>query len=101
MSSRAMERPTAPAPAMATRMGCSVLLGALLDDLVGVGGVLLAEHHVQEVAFLDHGVPLGQHALAEPVDPRDPAPRLLLERHGAVTDPRLCRRHLVEPDRAG
>src|SRR3954454_10629509 len=74
ISSRAMERPTAPAPAMATRMGCSVLLGAVVDDLVGVRGVLLAEHQVQQVAFLDHGVPLGQHSLAEPVDPCDPAP---------------------------
>ena len=44
---------------------------------------------------------LGQHALAEPVDPGDPAAGLLLELHGALADPGLGDRHLVDADRAG
>src|SRR4051812_5159318 len=51
ISSRAMDRPTAPAPAMATRI-VSAFLGSLVQDLVGTGGVLLAHHQVEEVALL-------------------------------------------------
>src|SRR4051794_12051419 len=69
MSSWATERPTAPAPAMATLMEGSVLLGALVDHGVRLGGVLLAHHQVQQVALLDHRVAGGQHALAQAVDP--------------------------------
>src|SRR5688500_9985316 len=71
ISSRAIERPTAPAPAMATRI--SLLLGAVLDDGVHVSGILLAHDEVEQVALLDHGLAGRQHALAEAVDPGDPA----------------------------
>src|SRR6478735_5404891 len=84
ISSRAMERPTAPAPAMATRMTSSALVRAGFDDLVGPGGVLLAHGDVKDVALLDHAVATRQHAFAETVDPGDPA----------------LRRDLVDPDGA-
>ena len=50
---------------------------------------LLADDEVQHVALLDDGVAGGQHALAQPVDPRDPAAGLLLEVDGALADPVL------------
>src|SRR4051812_36591239 len=100
ISSRAMDRPTAPAPAMATRMASSALVRAGVDDRVRRGRVLLAHGDVQDVALLDHAVPGREHALTEPVDPGDPALRLRLEVDGAVPDPRLGGRDLVDPDRA-
>src|SRR5687768_6852748 len=99
ISSRAIERPTAPAPAMATFT--SVLLGTAVEDGVGAGGVLLAHHQVEQVALLDDAVTGRQHALAEPVDPGDPDLRLLLQVDGAVADPLRRHRHLVDPDGAG
>src|SRR3954470_13033065 len=59
ISSRAIERPTAPAPAMATRI--SLLLGTCVDDGEHARGVLLAHHQVDQVALLDHRVARGQH----------------------------------------
>src|SRR5262245_40643915 len=86
ISSRAIERPTAPAPAMATRMSAppSVLLRAVVDDLEHVRGILLAHHQVDEVALLDDRLAVGEDPFAEPVDPGDPAPGLLLEVDGPV-----------------
>src|SRR3954470_10326962 len=99
MSSRAIERPTAPAPAMATLI--SSFLRALVDDLVGPGGVLLAHDQVEQVVLLDDAVDGGQHPSAQPVDPRDPGLAGGLEVDGAATDPAGRGRHLVDPDRAG
>src|SRR6478609_902141 len=96
-----MDRPTAPAPAMATRMAPSALVRAVVDDRVGVRGVLLAHHDVQDVALLDHALARRQGAFTEPVDPGDAAVGLELELDGPVTDPRLGRRDLVDPDGAG
>src|SRR3954470_10794368 len=98
ISSRAIERPTAPAPAMATLM--SLLLGAVGEDLVGVLRVLLTHHDVEQVALLDDAVPRGQHALAEAVDPGDAAPGVLLEPDGPVTHPHLRHGELVQTDGA-
>src|SRR5690349_21765569 len=80
ISSRAMERPTAPAPAMATRT--SALLRSRVDDLVDPRGVLLAHHQVHEVTLLQHRLAVRQDPLAEPVDPGDPGAGLLLEVDG-------------------
>src|SRR3954449_2022249 len=98
ISSRAIERPTAPAPAMATLTRS--LLRALVDDVVRAGGVLLAHHQVKQVALLDHAVGHRQHALAESVDPRDLRLGGRLEVDGPATDPGRRGGHLVDPDRA-
>src|SRR5215213_976663 len=98
ISSRAIERPTAPAPAMATLTRS--LLRPLVDDVVRAGGVLLAHHQVKQVALLDHALGRRQHALAEPVDPRDPGLRGGLEVDGTPADPGRRGGHLVDPDRA-
>src|SRR5688572_9498999 len=87
ISSRAIERPTAPAPAMATLM--SAFLRTLVEDGVRVRRALFADDQVQHVALLDDGLAGGQHALAQAVDPRDPAAGLLLEVDGALADPGL------------
>src|SRR4051794_5004795 len=99
ISSRAIDLPTAPAPAMATRM--SLVLRTLLEHVVDAAGVLLAHHRVHQVALLEHRLAARQHALAQAVDPGDPAPGLLLELHGAVADPGLGHEHLVDADGAG
>src|SRR4051794_24810185 len=107
ISSRAIERPTAPAPAMATLMSApllghpSALLGSGVDDLEDLSGRLLAHHQVDEVTLLDDRLPVGEDPLAEPVDPRDPAAGLLLEVDRALAHPLLGDRHLVDPDGAG
>src|SRR3954468_9633454 len=104
ISSRAIERPTAPAPAMATLTTApvlgpaSVLLGSGVDDLEDLRGVLLAHHQMNEVALLDHRLAVGEDPLAEPVDPGDPAARLLLEVDGPLADPVLGDRDLVDAD---
>src|SRR3954468_7183399 len=97
ISSRAIERPTAPAPAMATLIS---VLRPFVDDLVGAGRVLLAHHQVEQVALLDHAVAGRQHALAQPVDPGDPRAGLHLELDGRMSGPGRGCRHLVDPDRA-
>src|SRR5690606_37088752 len=98
-SSVAIERPTAPAPAMATRI--SVLLRAGLQGGVHAVGVLLAHHQVHHVALLDDRLPGREHALAQAVDPRDPAAGLLLEVDRPGAHPRLRHRDLIEADGAG
>src|SRR6476619_6168493 len=105
ISSRATDRPTAPAPAMATLIfrgpcggtsaasgvvGCSCIrLRSAFDDLVDVGSCLLAHHHVERVALLDHRLPGGEDSLTQAVDPGDPGIGLPLERDALAADPGL------------
>ena len=64
-SSSAMERPTAPAPAIATRTGHPSCGGAAA---AAVTSLTVARHrrHVDGVLVLHHGLGSGQHAVAEP-----------------------------------
>src|SRR6266498_3930446 len=73
-SSLAMERPTAPAPAMATRMSVTALsrCGRLAEDRRDPRYVALAGDDVHHVALLQDGAPPRQHGFAKPGDERDP-----------------------------
>ena len=65
------------------------LLGTTVEHGVRLGGVLLADDEVEHVALLEHRLAVREHALAEPVDPRDPRAGLVLQAHRAVPDPLL------------
>src|SRR4051812_428811 len=98
-SSRATERPTLPAPAMATR------ISVLLAGPVAQGGldrvrVTVSHHDVHEVAVLEHSVLAGQQPLAEPGEERDPGPRGLLQPAHPLADPGVVNMPLGQPHRA-
>src|ERR1700735_1779553 len=80
-SSMAMERPTDPAPAIATRMSELLSSGG---GWLGEGGgdalhVALVGDHVQHVALLQDGAVRGQHLLTQPGDERVPGRGRLLK----------------------
>src|SRR6478609_6934449 len=95
-SSRATERPTLPAPAMATRI--SVLLaGPVAQRGLDRVRVAVSHHDMHEVAVLEHGVHAGEQALAEPGEEGDPGPGGLLQPAHPLADPGGVHVHLGQP----
>src|SRR5690606_29248414 len=65
-SSPAMERPTAPAPAMATLISDRPPRRALGERRLDPVDLVGAHHHMHQVALLQHRLRAGQYGLAEP-----------------------------------
>ena len=63
-----MDRPTLPAPAMATRISAPRAGG---EDALDVGEALASRGDVDQVALLQHGVGAGQRAVAVRADEGD------------------------------
>src|SRR6266571_2354830 len=88
-SSLAMERPTAPAPAMATRMSATgpAWRGRPAEHGRDPLDVARAGDDMQHVALLQHGSRRGQHGLAEPGDEGDAGAGRLLKRLHLLAQP--------------
>src|SRR5919112_767008 len=94
-----MNRPTAPAPAIATRTA-SPLLGRGRGRRRHVADRSRHRGDVDGVFVLHHRVRPGQHPGAEPHDERDPAVGRLLELAHRVAHPLLVQRQRQDRDRA-
>src|SRR6202022_1239787 len=115
MSSRAIERPTAPAPAIATftRLCLSrpclsgpfspapVLTGRQCGNGQRLGDPTRDGRDVHLVACLDHGLGLGQKAIPEPDHERHPRTGCALQVGDAVAHPVFVHRDLGDADIAG
>ncbi len=99
MSSWATERPTAPAPAITTRI--SLASGPASSGGVRLFGAVLAHEQAEEVTLLDDGVCRGDQAGAKAGEVGDAYAGRLLELVDAVADPAERSIDRVEPDIAG
>src|SRR5690606_36962673 len=107
-SSRAIERPTAPAPAIATFMWASSRVdGSVLVDrrVLGVCDRLRDRtghgRDIDGVVGLQHRPAVGQQPGAEPDQERDARTRGILEVGDASSDPPLVHVHLGDGDGSG
>src|ERR1022692_1240364 len=102
-SSLAMERPTEPAPAMATRMSVTVLTrcGRPAEHRRDPLDVRFLGDDVQHVALLQDSADCGQQGLAEPGDERDAGAGRLLERPHLLAEPAVRAGDLGEHHGAG
>src|SRR5215471_2689806 len=87
-----MERPTLPAPAMATRMSVSPL-GAGRCDLGYRMHHVIGDEHEDLVSVLEQGRRGGEHTEAEAHDVRHPRAGGLLQGLDRPGDPRLVHRY--------
>src|SRR5882762_9971141 len=101
-SSRAMDRPTAPAPAMATFTRSSLIVHVVArrqrGDRHGLGDVTRHGGQVHLVAGLNNGLGLGQQPAAEADHERHPSARGALQGGHAVAHPVLVQRQLGHAD---
>src|SRR5712692_3024653 len=102
-SSLAMERPTAPAPAMAARMSVTTptRCGRPAEHRRDPLDVALTGDDMQHVALLHNGAGPGQHGLAEPGDERNAGARRLLKRRHFLAQPAVRAGYLRQDHGAG
>ena len=92
LSSRAMERPTLPPPAMTTRMLVLSVVGRRrpVEDPLDLADPCPGDRQMEEVAVLVDGLAGGDDPLTEPGEVRDPRPRVGFDVAEPVADPHLA-----------